>query len=961
MAATIRSSIAAKPTITGASREDLRSGDVVTLEAPDPHTTYSWTLSFTPLDESDAPSAAVLSSTTGPGPITFTIDNEGSYLVRLVVDAGLGATEDTQFVRLRYQTIFGNLRLVSAGERRDATGIIPIDASAEGWANDQNYNLLVLMGFTSKVSTSGRTFFVDANRGQDIANTPNDETIAEGYGDYSTISAAIVAANALVPAPSLSNPAVIKVHPGLYEENVAFASHVHVQGITTPSTDELDRTVVVRTTGGGEHSAAITGAGEFCYVGGLLLENATNNTSVVLRKTGAGALLLHRNTMVQNGNDASQGPVYSHDGGSVLAKECRVISNNTTGPTRHAIEGDTTSTSMVWDDCDIVGPSGVDLAPSNLPSITAAFRRCRIDSAIVDAAAYTIRSNADQLTLEYCELTISGGVSTRVVDIHPDAGVHGTDIIVDLRWSRVDGGIFFDDTGVVGSTRLRKGASDYGTITLPGGALTENSATVEGTSIFFDNTASSISSETSQEAIDHLFSVIGVTGLGGSALSLDTAYDGILDITVPSFGVGSGRTIQADSGAVTIQGAAAPVSPPDLAQATGQLHVESNVQVGAIGAPEIDLDPNPFGIGPLLLGGRLLFPDVAAGVHRAIPAMVVGANSTNSPLFHSYNLLLQTESEADASRDEIGRILLKAGDSIDGGGTPPHAGQVYAQAGDSHDTTGDPGEIWLSPGRNAVLAIDGRVKLTCPSTATVASLTAGGVFVGGTGGAISFYVSGVGLQVANILVGDTLADVQTKLNALTGLSCVINPANDPIQVTTQAKGANAEVYFIQDDQGGSTNTALGDFTIGGGAAFAPGTFPDVAGLACTAADELTVYDDLVVNGGITSGGAICHNRKTIAIGDSPYAVLDTDHYIGVDSSGGAVIIDLPTTATGAKDGRELIIKDESGDAAANPITIQIAGGALIDSAASLALSADHAATTMVANGLTGASTRFFIT
>lgn len=954
MAATIRSSIAAKPTITGASREDLRSGDVVTLEAPDAHTTYAWTLSFKPLDGSDAPSSAVLSSTTGPGPITFTVDNEGSYLIRLVVDAGLGATEDTQFVRLRYQTIFGNLRLVAAGERRDSTGVIPVDASAEGWANDQNFNLITLMGFLATVSTSGRTFYVDANRGQDISNTPNDETIAEGYADYSTISDAITAANALVPAPSLSNPVIIKVQPGLYEENVTFASHVHVQGLTSPSTDELDRSVVVRTTGGGEHSAAVTGAGEFCYIGGLLLENATNNTSAVLRKTGAGSLLLHRNTMVQNGNDAAQGPVYSHDGGTLLAKECRVVSNNTTGPTRHAIEGDTTSTTMVWDDCDIIGPSAVDLGPSNLPSITAVFRRCRIDSAIADAAAYTIRSNADQLTIEYCDLTISGALSTRVLDIHPDAGVHGTDIIVDLRWSRVDGGIFFDNTGVVGSTRLRKGASDYGTITLPGTALTENSATVEGSSIFFDNTASGVSSETSQDAIDHLFSVIGVAGFGGVSLSLDTAYDGILDITVPTFGVGSGRTIQADSGAVVIQGAAAPVSPPALSQATGQLHVESNVQVGAIGSPEIDLDPNPFGIGPLISGGRLLFPDVAAGVHRAIPAMVVGANSTNTPLFHSYNLLLQTESETDASRDEIGRILLKAGDSIDGGGTPPHAGQVYIQAGDGFDVTGDPGEIWLSPGRNDVLATDGRVQFTCPSTATVASLTAGGAFVGGTGGAMSFYVSGVGPQVANILAGDTLADVQTKLNDLTGLSCVVNVANDPIQVTTQAKGVNAEVYFIQDDQGGATNTALGDFTIGGGAAFAAGTFPDVAGLACTADGELTVYNSFAVN------GAVCLNRKTIAFGDSPYTVLDTDHYIGVDSSGGAVVIDLPTTATGAKNGRELVIKDESGDAASNAITIQIAGGALIDSAASLILSADHASASLVANGATGAATRFFI-
>lgn len=958
MAATIRSAIAAKPTITGASREDLRAGDVVTLDAPDAHSTYAWTLAYAPPAPDGTASAAVLSSTTGPGPITFTVDNEGSYLIRLVVDAGF-PTEDTQFVRLRYQTVFGDLRLVAAGERRDGTGVIPVDASAVGWADDQNFNLQTLLGYIETVSTSGRTFYVDANRGQDISNTPDDPTIAEGYGDFSTITAAIAAANALVPAPSLNNPAVIRVQPGFYEENVPFAAHVHVIGMTSGPSEENDRTVLVRTTGGGEHTAAISGAGEFCYVSNLQLENVDSNTSAVLRKTGDGTLFLHRATLTQNGNNPTQGPAYSHDGGLVIGKGCRVVSNNTTGPNIHAIEGDTLSTTMLWDGCDIVGPSGVDLGPSNLPTISATFRLCTIDSVEADAAAYGIRSNADELLVERSTITLSGGLSDRALDIHPDAGVHGTDIVVDVRWSYLEGAIYFDSTGVVGDTRLRKGASDYGDINITG-ALTENSATVEGTSIFFDNTSSSIASENVQDAVDHIFAVIGVAGLGASALSLDTAYDGILDITVPTFGSGSGRRILADSGAVVIQAADPPASVPTLGQSDGQLQVEGNVQVGGIGAPELDLDPNPFGIGPLVLGGRLIFPDLAASPHRAIPAFVLGANSTNTPLFHSYNLLLQTESETDASRDEIGRILIRGGDSIDGGVTPPHAGQVFVQAGDGFDVSGDPGEIWLSPGRNDPLASSGRVQVTNPAAATAASLTAAGAFVGGTGGAMSFYVSGVGLQTANILAGDALADVQTKLNDLKGLTCVINPANDPIQIFTQAKGVNAEVYFIQDDQGGATNTSLGDFTIGGGAAFAAGTFPEVAGLACTAADELTIYDNLVVSGSISSSGAVQHNRVTITNADSPYAVLDTDHYIGVDTSGGPVVIDLQTTATGAANGRELIIKDEGGNAAADNITIQVAGGALIDNAASLTLNSDFAGATLVANGQTGASTRYYI-
>jgi len=118
MAAIIRSIInGAGPTeVIGASREDLRPGDILTANAVDSHTTYSWSLDFIPEDSDGTPSAAVLTSTTSA--ITqFTIDNEGSYLLRLTVDASLG-TEDTQSVRLRFLTVFGKLRLVAAGERR---------------------------------------------------------------------------------------------------------------------------------------------------------------------------------------------------------------------------------------------------------------------------------------------------------------------------------------------------------------------------------------------------------------------------------------------------------------------------------------------------------------------------------------------------------------------------------------------------------------------------------------------------------------------------------------------------------------------------------------------------------------------------------------------------------------------------------------------------------------------------
>jgi hypothetical protein len=621
---------------------------------------------------------------------------------------------------------------------------------------------------------------------------------------------------------------------------------------------------------------------------------------------------------------------------------------------------DTTGTDMLWIDSEFIGPSGIDLAPSNLPNMNAEFRGCRVESNFVSGLAYAIRANSELLVLDRCNLDQTGGLSTQSLAVHPDAGVHGSDIVVEVRWTRMTGRITFVTAGIVGDSRLRVGASDYTAISVAG-TLTEQSATVEGTSIFYDNSSSGIAPEDVQDALDHIMDVIGLTGLGGYSLTLDTAYDGI-NSTTASVGSGDGRRILADQGPVIIQAADPPFVEPEVGQLNGGLQTEGNVQVGTPGSPEMDLDPNPFGAGPRILGGNLIFPDTDTAFHRAIPVFSVMAENTGASRYHSYNLGLETKSADEASRSEIGRVLIKGGDSLAGGGTPPDAGSVYVQCGDGHDATGDPGEIWFSPGYNQTLASSGRVHFTNPTAATQSDLVAAGAFVGGVAGDISFYVSGVGIVTASILNVDPLATAQTKLNALPGITCAINPGNDPIQVLTEAKGPNAEVYFTQDDQGGALNTALGDFTYSGGAVFTPGTFPEEISMGATGADELTIYGDLIVTGSLSGGGsgAVFVNRKTINVGDSPYAVLNTDHYLGVDVSGGPVIINLPTTLPGTGDGRELYIKDESANAAANNITIQVAGGALIDNAASLVLSADWSGAVIVGNGLTGASTRWYI-
>jgi len=142
MAAEIRSRVVApvvKAVVDNASRDDLAVNDVVRLEAVPPAagTTWAWTLVFVP-----AGSVAVLTpaaATATSGPLEFTVDKVGPYLVRLTVDAGT-PTESTEYVRLRALTGSLGLHLVAAGERRDSTGVIPVDVDVEGWANEQNSN-----------------------------------------------------------------------------------------------------------------------------------------------------------------------------------------------------------------------------------------------------------------------------------------------------------------------------------------------------------------------------------------------------------------------------------------------------------------------------------------------------------------------------------------------------------------------------------------------------------------------------------------------------------------------------------------------------------------------------------------------------------------------------------------------------------------------------------------------------
>jgi len=93
-------------------------------------------------------------------------------------------------------------------------------------------------------------------------------------------------------------------------------------------------------------------------------------------------------------------------------------------------------------------------------------------------------------------------------------------------------------------------------------------------------------------------------------------------------------------------------------------------------------------------------------------------------------------------------------------------------------------------------------------------------------------------------------------------------------------------------------------------------------------------------------------RTAVAFAATPYAVLEGDYYIGVDSSGGAIVIGLPVAAT-AGAGRVIVVKDESGNAAANPIAVTPDAGDNIDGGVdgvAVSIAANYGSLTVISNG-----------
>jgi hypothetical protein len=843
MAAIIKTYLNGDPAtvVEGLSRNDLRPGDVVTCEAKDPAPggEYRWTLAFAPMaDDGTTKSVATVQGQETNPQCSFTVDYEGAYLVRLIIDPGT-VTESTQFVRLRFLTKFGALKLVAAGERRDGSGIIPVDATTEGWANDQNYNLQELLGHVARTAISSRVVYVDANRGEDPTNAQNTET-AEDYADFWKIQDAIdhcVAGGMCGLPASVANPWIIIVRPGFYREALTVHPGLILMGAPEagPETNEC---IIHTEDTDGTHTVSLPQAADESSIIGLRFENYdTAPTDGILHLTGSGKLTLKGCIVEQKGNAGTQGPCLSSAGPNIEVVDSFLRSDANTNAERFALtlSGGAAGgiiRSRIW------GASGIlTLAGGNLLVLQSS-----IVAVHSDADTAGIRSWGS-LSVRETKIDVVVANDGWAIDINRDAtgptGVLLHAVHAELRptTNATGGGIRFNTNFVDGSD---------GTVRLASVSLLPDRLVFDPASFVDDPAVQHLTSGESlgywaskevhtsslnvgnlpadsvQQALDKLLNV------AISVVTLDDAYDGLLDHSTdpPTRGSGAGSRIIADAldgfGVgipVSIVDKAAPDGTAAAANTQGRLQVVSNVEVGAIDAPEINLDPNPFGVGPRLSFGKTVWP---GGPHKA--SAIVQAAS-DPALQRHYHLRLQTQASNQTGPVwGIGAVVIQGGESFglaDGG-------EVHIRSGESW--AGTAGSVFLAPAGNLVVA---------GPNSTPAVLTAANPCtnpVGITGDIV--LATPAGPFTVSVDAADTPAQVATAITtAAAGAVFAIVAGGGELRLTTNVTGPFADVLYVSGTQG--LEAALGDLTAAA-VAFTDGAYGDTFLIQTTADNELSL-------------------------------------------------------------------------------------------------------------------------
>jgi hypothetical protein len=177
-----------------------------------------------------------------------------------------------------------------------------------------------------------------------------------------------------------------------------------------------------------------------------------------------------------------------------------------------------------------------------------------------------------------------------------------------------------------------------------------------------------------------------------------------------------------------------------------------------------------------------------------------------------------------------------------------------------------------------------------------------------------------------------LSGTQTK-TVIAGISgvAVSNLALVSINTTTgqlgSTTGGSSFLNALNGDSGTATPTS-GAITIAGGTGISTSAAGSTVTINATGTTVLTYTN----------------------VNTTPYVVLVTDEYLSVDSSGAPITVQLPNAATS---GRVWIIKDRTGSAGTNSITVTTVGGAVnIDGATTFVMNTNRQAINVIGNGST---------
>ena len=480
-------------TLDGVSRNDLVEGDVVSvLYAGAGATTYSWSIVYAP----ESSTATFSGTSTNPSPGTFTVDKEGSYLIRLVVNAGI-AGEDTQFLRLRALTKFGSLHYVAAGERRDATAVIPVDINPVGWADDQNRNLNTLLNFVKPLVSSGRVLYVDANDG------------TSNYADYSSIQAAIDYAAAL--SPSESAPYVILVRAGLYTEDLVFKPHINIVGWSGDQAKD-DKVIRIRSNSVAGFTCSLPNVGDKANIVNVHLEGTLATANALVTKSGLGTLGLYFCTVTSEVGSVGQGATIDLQEGDLYLENSKVVANDGGDDLNFAYKQSGQNTDLFAKNSVFHAPSCLEInnLRHNAQGVLANFSYCDLVST-GGVNSFGVRTGGN-CSFDHSFIQVNTGKAFSVNPTPPTGNTISGDIIQQLRWTFVDGNIEWEIDETLGANELRLGSVQYGSFTQTGTAASPpynvvRTALVKGDTVFYDNTSTSISAENVQDAIDEVHGI----------------------------------------------------------------------------------------------------------------------------------------------------------------------------------------------------------------------------------------------------------------------------------------------------------------------------------------------------------------------------------------------------------------------------------------------------------------------